>query len=100
LRAWNLGRTLSDDGDAAPYVLVAGDVIGGFYALDGGGLGGKIGSMFDFAPDSLRREPMDMGNSAFVCWCFTGDLAKYYADYRWEGSVIGILKRRMACGGC
>lgn len=61
-------------------------MIGGFFALDGGGLGGKVGSMFYFAPDTLRWEPMkNMGYSAFVCWCFTGNHAKYYADYRWEG---------------
>jgi hypothetical protein len=66
------------------FLLVADDVIGGFFALDGGGLGGKFGSMFYFAPDSLRWEPMDMGYSQFVYWCFTGDVAGYYADYRWK----------------
>jgi len=60
-------------------------VIGGFFALDGGGLGGKVGSMFYFGPDSLCWEPMDMRYSDFLYWCFVGDIAKYYADYRWEG---------------
>jgi hypothetical protein len=41
--------------------------------------------MFYFGPDSLRWEPMDMGYSDFVWWCFTGETAKYYADYRWQG---------------
>jgi hypothetical protein len=85
LPEWNKGRTFEEYGDPAPYLLVADDVIGGFFALDGGGLGGKVGSMFYFAPDSLRWEAMDMGYSDFVYWCFTGDLAKYYADYRWKG---------------
>ena len=85
LPEWNKGRTFDEYGDSAPYLLVADDVIGGFFALDGGGLGGKVGSMFYFAPDSLRWEPMKMGYSDFIYWCFGGDFAKYYADYRWNG---------------
>ena len=86
LPEWNLGRTLRDYEHATSYFsLVADDVIGGFFALDGGGLGGKVGSMFYFAPDSLCWEPMNMGYSEFVCWCFTGDVAKYYTDYHWQG---------------
>jgi hypothetical protein len=83
---WNWGRSYHESGERLPYLLVADDVLGGFFALDGGGLGGKVGSMFYFAPDTLRWEPMeDMGYSDFVCWCFTGDVAKYYTDYRWQG---------------
>ncbi len=83
---WNCGRTYHESGERPSYLLVADDVIGGFFALDGGGLGGKVGSMFYFAPDSVRWEPMeDMGYSDFVYWCFKGDLAKYYTDYRWQG---------------
>lgn len=86
LPEWNKGRTFREYGDPAPYLLVADDVIGGFFAQDGGGLGGKVGSMFYFAPDTLRWEPLeDMAYSDFVYWCFTGDVAKYYADYRWDG---------------
>ena len=82
---WNWGRTYHESGERPPYLLVADDVIGGFFALDGGGLGGKVGSMFYFGPDSLCWEPMDMRYSDFLYWCFVGDIAKYYADYRWEG---------------
>ncbi len=79
------GRTFKEYVDQSPFLLVADDVIGGFFAIDGGGLGGKVGSMFYYAPDSLRWEAMDMGYSQFVYWCFTGDTAKYYIDYRWSG---------------
>lgn len=82
---WNKGWTFTEYGEPAPYWLVADDVIGGFFALDGGFLGGTVGRMFYFAPDSLRWESMDMGYSDFVWWCFTGDTAEYYADYRWQG---------------
>jgi hypothetical protein len=60
-------------------------VIGGFFALDGGQLGEKVGAMFYFAPDTLCWEPMNMGYSDFVYWCFSGDVEKYYTDYRWNG---------------
>ena len=42
--------------------------------------------MFYFTPTPFvgsRWE--DMGYSQLVCWCFTGDVGKYYADYRWNG---------------
>lgn len=81
---WNKGRTLGEYGESAPYWLVADDVIGGFFALDGGGLGGAAGSMFYLAPDTLRWEPMNMGYSQFVYWSFTGDTARYYAGCRWS----------------
>ncbi len=82
---WNWERTYHESGVQPPYLLVADDVIGGFFALDGGRLGGKVGSMFYFAPDTLRWEPMDVSYSDFVCWCFSGNIAKYYTDYRWKG---------------
>lgn len=83
---WNWGRTYHQTGERPPFLLVADDVIGGFFALDGGGLGGKAGSMFYFAPDTLRWESMeDMSYSQFVYWCFNGDVAGYYAEYRWRG---------------
>ena len=28
---------------------------------------------------------MDRTYSEFVYWCFTGETAKYYSDYRWKG---------------
>ena len=86
LPEWNKGRTFDEYGDSAPYLLVADDVIGGFFAVDGGGLlCGKVGSIFYYSPDTVCWEPMDMSYSDFVRWCFTGDVAKYYADYRWSG---------------
>jgi hypothetical protein len=77
---WNRGRSIAEYGESAPYWLVADDVIGGLFAL-----AGATGSISYFAPDTLRWEPMGMGYSQFIYWCFTGDTAKYYADYRWSG---------------
>ena len=65
--------------------LVAHDVLGGFFALNGGALGPARGNVFYFAPDSLEWEDMQGGYSQFLGWLFAGDLAGYYGDYRWPG---------------
>jgi len=45
---WNQGKP-------AGLLLVADDVLGGFYALNGGAFGSEsLGKIFYFAPDNLR----------------------------------------------
>ena len=79
LPGWNVSRA---DG----FYLVADDVLGGFFALDGGALGGTAGHVRYFAPDTLRWEPMaEMGYSAFAQWLLSGDVARFYETYRWQG---------------
>ncbi|MBT9392049.1 DUF2625 domain-containing protein [Hymenobacter sp. NST-14] len=83
-----LNRTLMDwnKGKPAGMLLVADDVLGGFYALNGGAFGPEtVGQIFYFAPDSLEWEPTDMTYSAFLQFCCSGDLASYYRDARWTG---------------
>jgi hypothetical protein len=65
--------------------LVADDVVGGFFAIDGGGLAVHTGRVCYFAPDSLSWESTELGYSDFLAWCFNGDLARYYEDFRWPG---------------
>lgn len=77
LVAWNAGR-------AQGFLLVADDVAGGFFALNGGGLGADHGKMYYFAPARLAWEPMALEYSQFVAWCCSERLAKYYDDVRWS----------------
>ncbi|WP_394841932.1 DUF2625 domain-containing protein [Pendulispora brunnea] len=65
--------------------LVGDDVVGGFFAVNGGGLKGKRGNVFYLAPDTLRWEDMDLSYSDWVYWAFTGDLSKFYENARWPG---------------
>lgn len=78
LASWNEGRS---DG----FLLVADDVVGGFFAINGGGLGDDAGSMYYFAPDSLKWEPLEIGFSDFLKWASSSKLHNFYSDMRWPG---------------
>lgn len=82
---WNrtaLGTTV-DSG--LPFLLVADDVIGGFFAVDGGGLAGPPGSVFYLAPDTLEWEQIAPTYTDFLCFVFSGDIDKFYEGLRWPG---------------
>lgn len=86
LMAWNEGRVpLSDDG--RPLVLlVADDVIGGFFALNGGGLSQvEPGQVAYLAPDTLNWESLGLNYSQFLCWSWSGQMEGFYGDQRWPG---------------
>ena len=84
LSQWNLGKTLTQFGESAPFWIVADDAIGGIYAINGGQLGDDLGKVYYFALDSLEWESMDIGYSDFIWWTLTGDLLGYYQDLRWN----------------
>ena len=69
----------------SPYLLIADDAIGGFFASNGGALCDDAGSLYYFAPDSLEWEPLDTGYTGFINWALAGDLQDYYAELRWTG---------------
>ncbi len=83
---WNFGKSYKNSFQEQPsFLLVADDVVGGFYAINNGGISEEgIGHIFYFAPDVLGWEDMEMGYSDFVSWCFTGDLKTYYEEFRWK----------------
>ncbi|TMU71865.1 DUF2625 domain-containing protein [Pseudomonas fluorescens] len=75
---WNAGR-------AEGYLLVADDAAGGFFAINGGGLGDDAGAMYYCAPDTLRWEPLEIGYTDFLGWALSDNLATFYDGLRWEG---------------
>ncbi|CAM3426925.1 DUF2625 domain-containing protein [Flavobacterium chungbukense] len=81
---WNKGKTFKEFGEAPSFLLIADDALGGFYLLNGGGLGTDVGKMYYFAPDNLEYEPLDITYSQFLEFCFNNDLDKYYLGSRWE----------------
>ena len=85
LPGWNQGKSLDGSGQSPPFLLIADDVLGGFFALNGGALGPVRGNVHYFAPDSLAWEDFEGGYSDFLRWCCSGDLAEYYGEYRWPG---------------
>ncbi len=66
-------------------MIVAHDVLGGFFALDGGALGDGKGGACYLAPDTLEWEDLGFGYSALVQWALNRDLQKFYGDFRWVG---------------
>jgi hypothetical protein len=85
LASWNEGRTMFGDEQAPGYLLVADDVLGGFFAINGGSLGPEMGSVFYFAPDTAEWECLDFSYSQFIFWCLQGDIADFYESLRWPG---------------
>jgi hypothetical protein len=82
---WNFGRSLLVSGQQPSFLLVADDVVGGFFAIDGGGLGFERGKVCYLPPDTLAWENTEKGYSDFLRWCFLGDLSSYYETMRWKG---------------
>ncbi|MEZ5044116.1 MAG: DUF2625 domain-containing protein [Saprospiraceae bacterium] len=85
LPEWNKGKSFEEYGQAMPFLLIADDVIGGFFALNGGGFGNQdLGKIYYLSPDNLEWEPLEIGYSDFIFWAFTGEIDKFYEGLRWK----------------
>ncbi|MEO7045374.1 MAG: DUF2625 domain-containing protein, partial [Ferruginibacter sp.] len=82
---WNKGKTLKDSVETSGFLLIADDVIGGFFILNGGIFGEDLGKVYYFSPDNLEFEALHLTYSDFLLFCFNNDLDKFYAGYRWKG---------------
>ncbi|WP_212004164.1 DUF2625 domain-containing protein [Chitinophaga sp. HK235] len=83
LHSWNWDKTLFQD-NSSGYLLVADDAVGGYFAVNGGGLGSDKGKTYYFDPATLKWEPLDITYTEFLLFCFEGDLADFYKDLRWD----------------
>jgi hypothetical protein len=86
LPQWNkqLFPDLYQDFGPGALLLVADDVLGGLFAVNGGAFG-KNSHVYYFAPDSLAWESLAIGYSDFIQWSVSGKLETFYADFRWHG---------------
>ncbi|GAA2096268.1 hypothetical protein GCM10009801_65700 [Streptomyces albiaxialis] len=71
-------------------LVVAHDVLGGVFALNGGDPGaagrpGGPGEVTYFAPDTLAWEALGAGHSAWLSWILSGGLRKFCESLRWDG---------------
>jgi hypothetical protein len=66
-------------------LLVAYDVLGGFFAINGGAWSGESGSLYYFPQDTWTWEPMNIGYAAFLEWTMSERLDLFYERYRWPG---------------
>jgi hypothetical protein len=77
-------RELNDEIEWA--LVVALDVVGGGFAISGGGLGcGEPGEVCYLAPDTLEWMDTGLGHAAFVHWTLHGPIDQFYEDLRWPG---------------
>jgi hypothetical protein len=66
------------------HLVVGYDVLGGTFAVNGGGLPGDPGEVCYFGPDTLTWTPIGLsGHSALLQWALAGGLAGTFADLRW-----------------
>jgi hypothetical protein len=76
------GETSSPPG----HLVVGYDVLGGAFAVNGGGLPAEPGEICYFGPDTLSWTPIGIpGPSALLRWALAGGLAETFADLRWAG---------------
>jgi len=70
---------------AVGLMVVAYDILGGVFALDGGAFGAGDGSVHYFAPDTLRWDNLELGHSDFAEAMFSGLITAFYEPLRWPG---------------
>lgn len=91
LSAWNQiikGKSTRFSGA----LLIADDIVGGFFAINGGAFNGKTGDVFYLAPDTLEWESLGMSYSDFVNWSFSADLKKFYETFRWTDWTKEVMR--------
>jgi hypothetical protein len=81
---WNKGKSYVEFGESIPFLFIADDAIGGFFLLNGGGLGNDLGKVYYYSPDNLEYEPLGLSYSEFLSFCFNYDLDLFYDGYRWQ----------------
>lgn len=81
---WNFGKTFEQAGERPLHLLIADDVVGGYFAVNGGGLGDKVGLVHYFHPQKQQWESIGLNYSQFLGWALTADIASFYHDLRWD----------------
>lgn len=72
------------DSNCSGLYLIADDVAGGFYAINGGAFPDDVNSIYYWSPDSIEWEPLGLKFSDFFGWVLSGDLNEFYEGIRWE----------------
>lgn len=85
LLTWNSQRDTRGHRYIKDALVVAYDVVGGFFALNGGAFPGKLGTAFYFAPDRLQWKNTNKSYSDLLQWAFSGDISLFYKNIRWIG---------------
>ena len=84
LAEWNRALLPVENQRLPGACLFADDVIGGFFALNGGAFEATPGHVQYFAPDTLDWEDTKMTYSEFLVWACSDELASFYEGFRWH----------------
>ena len=84
LMDWNFSKSFSQSGEKPKYLLVADDVIGGYFALNGGSLGKNLGKIYYFSPKDLSWHDLNFTYTEFLSWGLNGDIDAFYQDLFWQ----------------
>jgi hypothetical protein len=88
---WNKDKSYKHIGEPISFLLIADDVLGGFFAINAGGIEkSNTGKVFYFAPDNLKWENLDLTYTEFINFCFQGDLKQFYSGFKWEDWINDI----------
>lgn len=66
-------------------MIVALDVLGGFFAVNAGVFGDAPGTVFFRSPRTGRWAHLGLGYTHFLRWALNADLGEFYKDLRWKG---------------
>jgi Protein of unknown function DUF2625 len=92
LPGWNFACGMVESETPPPRLLIADDVVGGFFALNGGGMAAEGHTVWYFAPDTLTWEDTKRGYTDFLHWSLLGDLDGFYAPSRWPGWQADVAR--------
>jgi hypothetical protein len=81
---WNKSKTFEREGEKGGFLLIADDILGGYFAINAGTLGDQIGNVYYFAQDTLAWEDLECGYAGFIYWALKGDIQQFYATFRWK----------------
>lgn len=93
ISSWNKGKTFNEVGERPPYLLIADDALGGFFALNTGGLGNDVGKIYYLAPATLLWEGLDWTVDDFLHFCCDGDFEEFYKPFmskNWHFEVTNL----------
>jgi len=83
---WNKGKTSTTNKVPYTFMLVADDVLGGLYAVKSEGSKSPDScTVYYYGPNSLKWKPTGFMYRTFISYCFSGNLKRFYDDFRWSG---------------
>jgi hypothetical protein len=86
LPEWNKGKSILKGRNTYAFLLVADDVLGGFFGIKTAVSNDPdSSSVYYFGPNSLKWKPIGFNYRTFLKYCFSGNIQRFYDDFRWEG---------------